>query len=142
MDLVLRRKTKKETGIYGELSTTDGKFVAKTLEHAYKNLNNREADQAGVAPPFVAIIPHGTFRCARGNHALHDGLRFETFMVTKVPGHTGILFHIGNYNRDSEGCILLGLEEIPEGVGKSGDAFKHFIELQKGVNEFYLTVEG
>lgn len=131
MNLVLKRTKKDLTGIYGDLYTEDGKFIAKTLEHAYL------AD-GGVVPK----VPHGDFRCVRGNHQLHSGLKFETFMVTGVPNHQGILFHVGNYNRDSEGCILLGLVDIPDGIGKSGDAFRQFMELQKDRQEFFLKVEG
>ena len=141
MNLTLTRKARKETGIFGELHTEDGKFVAFTLEHSYFQSQPSMSANGGVIQSWEAKIPLGTYRCLLGDHQLHSGSKFKTFMVTGVPNHSGILFHIGNYNRDSEGCILLGLQEIPEGVGRSGDAFKQFIALQGDRTEFFLNVE-
>jgi hypothetical protein len=146
MDLVLRRKTKSGIGIFGELLTLDGKLIAHTLEHAYHLMTTTSVDQetktVSATSSWEAKVPDGVFRCVRGMHQLHHGKPFETFMVTGVPNHSGILFHIGNYNRDSEGCILVGLTSIPDGIGNSGDAFKALMELQRGRADFFLTVEG
>lgn len=135
MDLLLKRTAFKPSGIYGEIETMDGKKLFFTLERAYPDTESMAANQ------WKAKVPPGTYRCVRGPHRLHDGIPFETFMVTKVPGCTGILFHIGNYNRDSEGCILIGKQSINDGIGKSRDAFVEFMELQRGCDEFFLEVK-
>jgi hypothetical protein len=146
MDLVLHRTAFKATGIYGEIEAKDTqKKLFFTLEHSYPvatvtDVNINEKTVTAETTGWEAKIPKGTYTCVRGQHQLHHGLPFETFMVTGVPGHEGILFHVGNYNRDSEGCILIGKEPIPDGVGKSGDAFREFIELQRGCDSFVLGV--
>ncbi len=142
LNLILERKKSGETGIYGELCSEDGKFVAKTLEHAYINSSEVQSDTSEKPILWEGKVPIGTYRCVRGQHRLHSSaIAFETFMVTKVPDHEGILFHIGNYNKDSEGCILLGLTYIPDGIGRSADAFRNFMELQRGCGEFFLEVK-
>lgn len=65
---------------------------------------------------------------------------FTTFEVTNVPGHTGILFHWGNSEGDSSGCILLGEYRTGSMVFKSKKAFEHFMTKLIGINEFELEI--
>ncbi len=135
MNLKLTRNDFNQSGIFGRLETEDGKLVAYTLEHAF----------GAHAPDTTTIeyrpkLPVGTYRCIRGTHRLHDLKPFETFEVQKVPNATGILFHVGNYNADSEGCILLGDTTSPTGLGFSRKAFENFMDLQAHYNEFFLEV--
>lgn len=129
MDFVLSRKDYREDGIFGELKSESNFFV--TLEHSYSN---------------VPKLPPGKYTCKKGIHTLHDGIPFTAFEVMDVPGHTGILFHVGNYNADSEGCLLLGLQigrQLSGGwmITHSKQAFEQFMKLQENVDEFNLTVE-
>lgn len=136
MDLILRRKKYLEEGIFGELSDTSGKIIAITLEHAYP-------DASGLLSP---KIPNGTFICLRGQHQLeHSPQPFATFEVSDVPGHSHILFHPGNYNQDSDGCILLGDSMLQKTGQKamilnSRVTFEKFMELQQNALTFHLLV--
>lgn len=131
MDIVLTRKERREDGIFGEICSEKGEFLFITLEHSY-NLKPK--------------LKPGRYKCVRGMHRLKaDEPEFETFEVKGVKGHWGILFHVGNYNEDSEGCILIGLGMgNRSGGGKmitsSKQAFKRFMDLQAGMDEFYLVV--
>lgn len=130
MDLILVREKKRPSGIFGKLCAPDGITFCLTLEHAYPTTE-------GYQPK----LPAGTYRCVRGPHQLHTGPIFETFEITGVPGHTGILFHVGNWNRDSEGCVLVGYTISGDNaLTRSRDTFKKFMELQAGLDEFQLTV--
>ena len=130
--MILSRVKFNADGIMGRLLDADHIQLAATLEHSY-----------GGKPK----LPVGEYRCVRGFHRLHaDAPLFETFEVTGVPGHTGILFHIGNFNRDSDGCILLGRAATTsvEGwsmVTSSGATFQQFMKDLEGVESFSLTVE-
>jgi hypothetical protein len=73
-----------------------------TLEHAYSRGDGS----------FHAKVPQGRYKCVRGQHTLPNGHKLETFEVTHVPGHTGILFHPGNKYQDSAGCFLPGMEVV------------------------------
>ncbi len=126
MDMQLFTVDCKETGISGDLAGEG--LLLVTLEHAYP-------DGRG----WAAKLPPGTYTCVRGQHQLHSG-PIETFEVTGVPGHTGILFHIGNTQADSEGCILLGLRRGGDSIYESRKAFAQFMELQKDCDSFTLVV--
>lgn len=131
MNLQLIRKESKASGIYSELLHDDGSRMLVTLEHAY-------AQPDGSFLP--KIIP-GTFACRRGMHRLHGmDHDFETFEITGVPGHINLLFHWGNFNKDSEGCVLVGEGEGVDMITASRVAFKAFMDAQAGVDEFTLTV--
>lgn len=140
MNLMLDSFKSSKGGVLGCLFMEDGEMIAVTMEHAY------ESGVEGYAPK----IPAGTYRCVRGMHRLHKagGLTepFDTFEVTGVAGHTGLLFHKGNFNRDSQGCILVGEafadidQDGYQDVTQSGVAFTKFMALQDGVDEFELRV--
>lgn len=128
--LKLKRREYRDDGIFSELVNSHGDVIAHTLEHSYKNL------------PKLYI---GTFTCKRGTHQLHKGPPFETFEVTGVNGHTGILFHKGNWNADSDGCVLLGeaIAHSDKGqmITNSTATFHHFMQLMTGLDTFTLIVE-
>jgi hypothetical protein len=132
MKINMQRHDFLKTGIFGMLESQDQSLIAYTLEHAYE-----------VSPGvFAPKIPPGTYTCIRGIHQL-EGMThtFETFEITGVEGHSNLLFHPGNTNRDSSGCILLGLSRLDNiDILHSKDAFNKFLELQKGVESFALTV--
>ena len=133
-DLILTRTEFRSDGIFGVLTDSAGSVVAHTLEHAYDD------GSGGWAPK----ITEGEHTCVRGTHALHNGVPFETFEITGVPGHSGLLFHAGNFDADSEGCVLLGMEEVfytsGKMVNRSREAFNKFLQLQVGQDTFSLTV--
>ncbi len=139
----LRRTDKRSDGVFGEFSfEVDPNlpnlfaFFAYTLEHAYDD------GQGG----WQAKLPEGVYTCVRGTHALHNGIPFETFEITGVAGHKGILFHAGNFNRDSEGCVLLGRDVAinpntgEEMVTGSKAEFAAFMARLDGVDSFQLEV--
>lgn len=98
----------------------------------------------------VSSIPTGTYVCRRV-----DSPRFgETFEVTGVPGRSHILFHAGNTEENTRGCILVGkmfgvLNVLDEDTGerqhklatlRSRDAFDEFMAFFEGVDEWLLEV--
>ncbi len=138
MDLTLKRTQALESGIFGELLDSNNRLMAVSLEHAYKSF----------VGGWIAKIPLGTFTCVRGEHYLHGMTTpFETFEVTGIDGHAGLLFHWGNFSKDSEGCILVGTNVVgPIGGAKmitqSRAAFARLMRLQSGIQTFQLRVIG
>jgi hypothetical protein len=131
--MILLRVQFNADGILGRLLDADRVQLAATMEHSYDG---------------IPKLPAGTYRCLRGVHRLphRPDHPFETFEVMGVPGHTGILFHVGNFNRDSDGCILLGrtatmtMEGWPM-LTQSQTTFDRFMLDLEGVSSFSLQVQ-
>lgn len=101
--------------------------------------------------PNVSCIPAGTYLCRRSRY--HAG-GYDTFEITGVPNRSRILFHIGNTEEDTAGCILVGkrfgvLVRTDEDTGRkapklavldSRTAFREFMERLDGVSEFMLQI--
>jgi len=133
MRLILRRTSFTEYGVFGALWNEQGDLLAYTLEHAYPNEN---------VPAYLPKMPAGTYDCQRGMHTLKSSTwAFETFEVLGVPGHSGILFHTGNENDDSAGCVLIGKEIVGSRLLNSREAFKEFMRKMEGIDEFQLEVK-
>ncbi len=126
MDLTLTRKLTNVAGVFGDLTDETDSLVAVTLEHSYNGKPK---------------LPGGIYVCKRGTHHLDKNKNpFETFEITGVPGHSGILFHVGNIGSDSSGCVLLGSHANSLSIVGSRIAFEEFMALQQGVDTFKLTV--
>lgn len=134
MNLTLTRNKFRPDGVFSTLTNDLGEVVAFTLEHSYDNLPK---------------LQPGAYTCVRGQHQLHHMTApFETFEIKGVIGHSNILFHWGNYNADSDGCVLLGEKVVPAAkaanaalmVTNSKVTFAKFMELQQGVDSFTLSV--
>lgn len=135
MNTLLRTECRQD-GIFG-LFTFDGEdhpFMV-TLEHAWLQRDGT----------FAPIIPEGQYTCIRGIHDLHDGVQFTTFELTGVAGHSGLLFHAGNFNSDSEGCVLCGTEELTQANGEnmitgSRAKFASWLAKLDGIDSFEVLV--
>ena len=132
----LTRTQFQKDGIFGRLFNANGVPVAYTIEHAY--------EQPGGL--WLPKLYEGQFVCVRGIHELHNAVPFETFEITGVKGHEGILFHAGNFDKDSEGCVLLGAAIVKQADGSqmvtnSKAKFAEFMGTLTGVKEFMLTVQ-
>ncbi len=83
----------------------------------------------------ISSIPTGQYICKPVKSQKYG----DTWEVTGVAGRSGILFHRGNTDEDTRGCILLG-----RGVdgGKITDSKKAFDKFSKKINGkmFRLTV--
>ena len=119
------------TGIQGTFGVllSEGLPFALTLERQW--LDNKTN---------VSCIPEGEYRCKRVNSP-----RFgNAFEVTDVEGRTHILFHKGNLDDDSHGCILVGekfgLLSESAGILESRQGFNEFMLLLEDDNEFKLTI--
>ena len=127
----LIRQYLREDGIFSDFYFEgDTNPFMVTLEHSYDG-------QPKIQP--------GTYKCVRGQHELHCG-PIESFEVTGVEGHQGLLCcHPGNYNKDSEGCVLSGTEiETTRSewyITESKSKYQAFMKRLEGVDEFDLVVE-
>jgi hypothetical protein len=140
-DLELVRVAVAPEGAFGVLLVDGVPAGPVTLERTYPidELNPR-----GVQ---YVKIPAGQYPCVR---TYFQRGHYETYEVTQVTGHTRLLFHCGNSEMDTEGCILVGQrfgktlawQQPQPGVLESRLAFGEFMRLAGGTETFTLTVRG
>lgn len=116
-----------EQGCFGVLMQNDDPPFAVTLERTFKPTNE-------------VVIPLGIHRCTRSRY--YKG-GYPTYEI-HVPEHSRVLFHKGNKEAHSLGCILVGenyhhFGDI-EGIGNSAGGFKEFMDKCNSVDEFQLEV--
>lgn len=90
---------------------------------------------------FKSCIPCGLYYCERYTSARYK----ETFMVFGVHNRDRILFHPGNFLRDTDGCILPGLSfgalHAKALVISSRVAFERFMMSMEGQDRFLLQIQ-
>jgi hypothetical protein len=114
MEMVVVRETKTALSTIGTLSI-DGKPFGSTLELPWKNNQH-----------LVSCIPTGTYEVQ-----LLPSPKFNnapTPHVLNVPGRDNILMHVGNFPRDTEGCLLVGSFPGRDLVGDSKKAFAQLVQ--------------
>ncbi|EHG8705507.1 hypothetical protein J6E62_000086 [Campylobacter coli] len=136
---IIRRYTGK-TCVIGKFKVLDDE--EKILFECF----SLEEDKEGVERNKDLRIPEGIYDLKR-----HSPSRFENTLRSitkkdddtminvfneKVPFDRHILIHWGNTDKDTQGCILLGLtkDNNNESVGQSRQACKEFYDLMHGKN--------
>jgi hypothetical protein len=114
-----------ESGCYGVLHEDDGTPLCVTLERTFDDVK--------------PVIPAGTYQCVR---RMFNKGGYSTFEITGVVGHSALLFHKGNVETDSLGCVLLGSRFAGPAIAESKVAFDKFAEYTAGVESFELEVVG
>lgn len=129
MRLTLSRFLYRADGIVGRLLDEQDVQLAVTLEHAYDE------------PAPHAKIPAGTYTC-RWRESPTKGPCFE---ICGVAGHTALLIHAGNWEQDSQGCVLVGemWQETDRGimVTHSWRALAKLLARLHTVLEFTLIIQ-
>ena len=108
-EIVIDRFLPCSQSIIGKLYA-NGKYICYTLELAWLwNINN------------VSCVPPGHY----GGHIRHDKADGWRIQLSGVPGpRTGVQIHIGNYPRDTVGCVLVGTSYAADRVWDSRSAYK------------------
>lgn len=88
----------------------------------------------------VSCIPVGRYKIIR-----HKSPRFgNVYKVLDVPEREHILIHAGNTHRDTEGCILLGMQYGKIGsdsaILASRSAFLQFMKIMEDTPEAQLLI--
>ncbi len=126
----LKRIASRVDGTFGVLLDGGDEPFALTLERQW-------ADNA----VGKSCIPAGTYTCKRVLSPKFG----NTFEVTNVEGRSHILFHRGNVDDDTHGCILVG-EKFESWADKSvsiqasAEGFKEFLFRLEGKDEFQIEI--
>ena len=118
-----------DDGTFGVLMDIVTPF-ALTLENQW--LGNRRN---------LSCIPVGEYVCERYSSSKYSG----TFIVTNVPDRSYILFHTGNTDEDTKGCILVAEEfgylDKKVAVLSSRKGFNEFMRRMEGLDRFLLKIK-
>lgn len=126
--LTLKRISSFADGTFGVLLDNHNPF-AITLEPKWGMGNGEDI-----------CIMNGLYTCKR----IISPKFGETFEVTKVKNRTHILFHKGNIDNDTKGCILIGEQfetlNNKTAILSSKKGFDEFMSKLKGIDEFKLDI--
>jgi hypothetical protein len=109
-NLLLIRDTFTDKSIIGKLYF-NGEFYGHTLELPWKDNEKR-----------VSCIPKGVYEVKK-RHTEESKYKYEHLHILDVENRELILMHVGNYPKNSKGCILLGNTRALNFVGESRKAF-------------------
>lgn len=104
----------------------DDNYFCDTLEDTVRT---------GAKIPGKTAIPAGTYKVKKTMSP-----RFKTILpeILNVPNFTGVRIHSGNTAKDTDGCILLGLNKSKGAVLNSKNAMAFFMD--RTPNEFELII--
>ncbi len=106
----------------------DGRPFAVSVERTFENRRT--------------VITQGAYKCTRTEY-IKGG--YETFEI-HAPGHSRVLFHKGNVEDDSEGCVIVaeafGIFGSRTAVLDARSGFGQFMQAAAGLNEFTMQVTG
>ncbi len=102
----VRRVASGDDATIGAL-TVDGSFQCFTLEDEKRAVKVAGETRIPAGRYRVKVRRHGGFhgRYSRRFPDLHRGM----LEIADVPGFSDILIHVGNYTRDTAGCLLVGM---------------------------------
>lgn len=150
MELRIKRIAKRDTYTIGHLYI-DGAYFCDTLEDTDRGLRQdmpmpviRAKKRQG-----VTAIPTGRYRVTlkvqsqrfskRAIYAFCDGYLPR---LINVLGYEGVLIHVGNTAKDTEGCILVGKNTKVGKVLESRVTFtKLYARLKEAKGDIYIKIE-
>lgn len=128
MELKIDRHFKGADYTIGKLYI-NGEYFCDTLEDTVRDLNTQ------LKIPGLTAIPAGTYRVNMdtvsprfSSKAAYKFCAGKLPRLENVPHFQGILIHIGNYPRDTDGCILVGRNTVKGAVMNSTETFKSLME--------------
>lgn len=150
MELRLKRIARKETYTIGRLYV-DGERFCDTIEDKDRGLRQDSplsVNQAKKRKGETAI-PIGKYRVTlemqsprfskKKQYEFCDGYLPR---LINVPAFEGVLIHVGNTAKDSEGCILVGEnKEVGKVVNSTATFHRLYERLKTATGSIYLTVE-
>lgn len=130
--ITIYRLPKREDGVFGVIADEGYQYFGLTCEN------------------HKLLIPKGEYLCKRTNSPKFG----NTFEITGVEGRDHILFHWGNIEDNSLGCILVGelFDSMlsPDGTRKiavlsskttAGQGFLEFLARTVNIDKFKLVIE-
>lgn len=150
MELKLKRIARRDTYTIGHLYI-DGQYFCDTCEDRDRGLRqdlplsvNQSRKRKG-----VTCIPSGRYQVTLGVKSPRFSAKKQYAAcngylprLLNVPAFDGVLIHIGNTARDTDGCILVGRNTMVGQVTNSTKTFWPLYEcLQQAEGAIWITIE-
>ena len=140
MEILVERKWKKPNYTIGVMSI-DGKRFCETLEDTDRGLKDSMsvAEIKAIKKPKITAIPTGTYEVTLNvvspkfsKYPFYNSINGGRVpRLLNVKGFEGILIHAGNTDKDTEGCLLVGLNKVKGQVINSRETFRELYKLLK-----------
>lgn len=153
MKLKLERRFPRDRYTIGKLYI-DGKYFCDTLEDKDRGLtsNMSVAQICGVKIKGETAIPTGryivdmkTVSPRFGGRPQYQFCKGRLPRLCNTPGYQGVLIHIGNTAKDTDGCILVGENKEKGKVLNSTATFRKLYPILKTADEsgeqIWITIE-
>lgn len=150
MDLLLKRIARKESYTIGKLYI-NGVYFCDTLEDTdrgldesmdLKTIKGKKIKGSTAIPTGVYKITLNVVSPKYSKRSQYDFCKGRVPRLLNVPGYEGILIHIGNYPKDTEGCILVGENKQVGAVLNSTNTFKRlYSKLLESPNNLNITIK-
>ena len=153
MEILLRRIARREAYTIGRMYL-DGVYFCDTIEDRDRGLTQEmsEAVIRAAKRKGITAIPAGRYRVTLAvrspkfsmkkyarNYGFCDGYLPR---LINVKGFDGVLIHIGNTAKDTDGCILVGRNTKVGKVLESGITFRKLYErLKEAKDSIYIKIE-
>ena len=129
-DLIIVDRTYYNNGTHGVLTFADGTEFF-TVERPWLNNERR-----------ISCIPEGEYKLKMRRSPIvqrtSDGDYTRGYEITGVEGRSLIMIHVGNYVRNSAGCLLVGSSKAMQSgepvVWSSRKAFNDLMQKMQGRN--------
>ena len=149
MELKLKRIARRETYTIGHLYI-DGEYFCDTVEDKDRGLRQDLPVEVNRVKKKNAVtaIPTGRYQIVltvkspkfsqKSQYAFCKGYLPR---LLNVPAYDGVLIHIGNTAKDTEGCILVGENKAVGKVLNSTQTFlKLYERLKKAEGQIWITI--
>ena len=140
MEILIDRKWKKQSYTISNL-IIDGEWFCNVLEDTDRGLDDQmpESKIKELKKPSITAIPRGTYEITLDvtSPKFSKASFYKEVCNGKLPrllnvkGFEGILIHAGNTDKDSEGCLLVGINLEKGKVLNSRETFKKLYKLLK-----------
>ncbi len=144
MELIVDRKWKKQSYTISNI-IIDNKVFCQVLEDTDRGLDDSMslAKIRELKKPSITAIPRGTYEVTLDVYSPKFGSKsfYKEVCNGKVPrllnvkGFDGVLIHAGNTDKDSAGCLLVGMNLEKGKVLKSQETFRELYKLLKDVHD-------
>ena len=144
MELIVDRKWKRQSYTISNL-TIGGKWFCNVLEDADRGLDSSMciAKILELKKPSITAIPRGTYEVTLDVYSPKFGSKsfYKEVCNGKLPrllnvkGFEGILIHAGNTDKDTAGCLLVGVNKVKGQVINSRETFRELYKLLKDVHD-------